>query len=266
MSEDLKAKARAQFGATARAYASSDVHARGESLGLLLQLIQPQIGWRALDVATGAGHTAVAFAPYVASVVATDLTESMLGQTAELAARRDVANVQIACVDAEALPFGEDRFDLITCRLAFHHFPHPQEAIREFARALKPGGILGFTDNIVVADQDAAAYYNAYEKLRDPSHHWVYPLADLQAMFEAVGLHVAASQQLSKEFEFHAWADRQRASNAVKAELLYMMRRVPRTLQPLFRPRWTAGTLYFSLWEAVIVASNQVSAPSCGIL
>ena len=166
--DDLKAKARAQFGPTARAYASSDVHARGESLALLVQLIQPQIGWRALDVATGAGHTALAFAPYVTSVVATDLTESMLAQTAELAARRGVANVQIVSADAEALPFAEECFDLVTCRLAFHHFPHPQETIRELARALKPGGILGFTDNIVVADQGAATYYNAYEKLRDP--------------------------------------------------------------------------------------------------
>jgi ubiquinone/menaquinone biosynthesis C-methylase UbiE len=256
VSEDLKAKARAQFGATARAYASSDVHARGESLGLLLQLIQPQAGWRALDVATGAGHTALAFAPHVTGMVAADLTGAMLAQTAQLAARRGVTNLQVVSADAEALPFAEDRFDLITCRLAFHHFPDPQGAMHELARALKPGGILGFTDNIVVIDQDAAAYYNAYEKLRDPSHHRVYPLSDLHIMFEAVGLHVTASRQLSKEFEFHAWADRQRASDAAKAELLSMMRHIPQALQPLFRPRWTAGTLYFSLWEAVIVASN----------
>jgi ubiquinone/menaquinone biosynthesis C-methylase UbiE len=256
MPDDLKAKARAQFGATAGAYATSDVHARGESLSVLVQLIKPQAGWRALDVATGAGHTALAFAPHVTSVVATDLTESMLAETAELAARRGVVNVQLMLADAEALPFAGERFDLITCRLAFHHFPHPEGAIHELARALKPGGILGYTDNIVVPDQDAAAYYNAYEKLRDPSHHRVYPLADLQVMFEAVGLQVTAVRQLSKEFEFHAWADRQRASDTVKAELLAMMRQIPQALQPLFRPRWTAETLYFSLWEAVIVASN----------
>jgi ubiquinone/menaquinone biosynthesis C-methylase UbiE len=254
MPDDLKAKARAQFGAAAGAYATSDVHARGESLGVLVQLVKPQAGWRALDVATGAGHTALAFAPHVTNVVATDLTESMLATTADLAARRGVTNVQIMPADAEALPFADGRFDLITCRLAFHHFPHPEAAVRELARALKPDGILGLTDNIVVPDPAAAAYYNAYEKLRDPSHHQVYPLADLRLMFEAVGLQVTAVRQLSKEFEFHAWADRQRASDAVKTELLAMMRQIPPALQPLFRPRWADGTLYFSLWEAAIIA------------
>jgi hypothetical protein len=105
-----------------------------------------------------------------------------------------------------------------------------------------------------VPDKKAAGYYNAYEKLRDPSHHWVYPLARLQAMFEEAGLGVLATRQLSKEFEFHAWADRQGASGAVKEKLLDMMRHIPEALEPLFAPRWADGTLYFNLWEAVIVA------------
>jgi ubiquinone/menaquinone biosynthesis C-methylase UbiE len=162
--------------------------------------------------------------------------------------------VETKVADAEQLPFEDARFDLGTCRLAFHHFPNPRQALGELARVLKPGGVLGFTDNIVVPDKQAAGYYNAYEKLRDPSHHWVYPLARLQAMFEEASLRVEATHQLSKELEFHAWADRQHASAAVKEKLLEMMRNLPAALEPLFAPRWADGTLYFSLWEAVIVA------------
>ena len=253
MSDDLKAKARSLFGASAAAYATSDIHARGESLGVLLELIQPGRSWQALDVATGAGHTALAFAPHVARVLASDLTGAMLAKTAELAAARGLTNVQTLAADAEVLPLADAVLDLVTCRLAFHHFPHSRQAIREMARVLKPGGVLGFTDNIVVPDEAAAAYYNAYEVLRDPSHHWVYPLKDLYAMFEEAGLRVMASRQLRKEFEFHAWADRQGASEAVKAELLRMMRHIPEALEPLFAPRWADGTLYFSLWEIVWV-------------
>lgn len=145
----------------------------------------------------------------------------------------------------------------MTSQLAFHHFPNPRRVAGEFARVLKPGGILGFSDNIVVPDRQAAGYYNAYEKLRDPSHHWVYPLARLQAMFEEAGLTLEATRQLSKDLEFHDWAGRQHASDAVKAKLLEMMRRVPQALQPLFAPRWADDTLYFSLWEAVIVAKKR---------
>ncbi len=259
MSDDLKAKAQAQFGASADAYATSSIHARGESLALLVELVEPGSDWQALDVGAGAGHTALAFAPHVAHVVATDLTQQMLAKTAELAAKRGLTNVETKIADAESLPFDDGSFDLVTCRLAFHHFPNSRQAVSEFARVLKPGGVLGFTDNIVVPDKKAAGYYNAYEKLRDPSHHWVYPLARLQAMFQEAGLKVRTTHQLSKEFEFHAWADRQHASETAKEKLLTMMRDIPEALKPLFAPCWADGTMYFSLWEAVIVAQKSVS-------
>ena len=254
MSDELKAKVQAQFGASSDAYATSDIHAKGESLAILLELVQPQPDWQAVDVATGAGHTALAFAPHVAHVVATDLTAEMLAKTAELAAARGLTNVETKPADAEALPFDDASFDLVTCRLAFHHFPNPRQAIREFARMLKPGGVVGFTDNIVVPEKQAAGYYNAYEKLRDPSHNWVYPLVRLQVMFEEAGLKVETTRELSKEFEFHEWADRQHVSDANKAKLLEMMRHIPEALQPLFAPRWADGTMYFTLHEVVLVA------------
>jgi ubiquinone/menaquinone biosynthesis C-methylase UbiE len=144
---------------------------------------------------------------------------------------------------------------LVTCRLAFHHFPNPRQALAEFARVLKPGGLLGFTDNITVPEKQAAGYYNAYEKLRDPSHNWVYPLVRLQVMFEDAGLTVEkVSPTLTKAFEFHEWADRQHVSAANKEKLLEMMRHIPEALQPLFAPRWDEGTMYFNLWEVVMVA------------
>jgi ubiquinone/menaquinone biosynthesis C-methylase UbiE len=254
MSDDLKTKVQAQFGASSDAYATSNVHAKGESLAILLALVNPQPDWHVLDVATGAGHTALAFAPQVTHVMATDLTEAMLAKTAELATERGLTNIETKLADAEALPFDNALFDLVTCRIALHHFPDPGQAVSEFARVLKPGGILGFTDNFSVPDEAAAAYYNAYEKLRDPSHHWVYALAELQAMFEAAGLQVIATRELSKELEFHNWTDRMHVSAEDKGKLLEMMRHIPNALKPFFAPRWAEGTMYFKLHEVVIVA------------
>lgn len=265
LDDDLKDKARFQFGPAADAYATSDIHARGESLALLVELIQPEPGWQALDVAAGAGHTALAFAPHVARVVAADLTDAMLAKTAELAAARGRANVETRLADAEALPFEAATFDLVTCRLAMHHFPQPRQALAEFARVLRPGGVLGLTDNVTVPDKQPAGYYNAIEMLRDPSHHWVYPLARLQTMVEDAGFRVEAVRQLSKELEFHAWADRQAVSDEVKAKLLDMMRAMPDALQPLFQPRWADETLYFSLWEVVMVGRKVTASTSLSI-
>jgi hypothetical protein len=54
--------------------------------------------------------------------------------------------------------------------------------------------------------------------------------------------------------EFHQWADRMRVPDTDKEKLLQMMRNIPEALSPLFAPRWADGTLYFSLWEGVVVA------------
>ena len=70
-----------------------------------------------LDVATGAGHTALAFAPHVAKVTATDITEEMLAETRKLAESRGLANVKTLTANAEDLPFPDASFDLVVCRL-----------------------------------------------------------------------------------------------------------------------------------------------------
>jgi SAM-dependent methyltransferase len=251
---DAKDLVRSQFGRSAAAYATSDVHARGDSLGILVDLVRPAPEWNALDVATGAGHTALAMAEHVAHVVATDLTAEMLAETARLARERGLANLETKPADAESLPFRDASFELVTCRLAFHHFTKPETAVREFARVLAPGGILGFADNIAVEDAAGAAAYNAYEKLRDPSHHEVLPLSRLIALFEREGLHVEATRSFSKEFLFEPWADRMHVSAPDKARLLDMLRTLPATARPLLAPRFADGGAYFSLWEAVIVA------------
>ena len=85
----------------------------------------PQPDWHVLDVATGAGHTALAFAPLVARVVASDITGEMLAEAAKLAGARGLANVETAHAEAGNLPFPDASFDLVTCRLAAHHFPAP---------------------------------------------------------------------------------------------------------------------------------------------
>jgi SAM-dependent methyltransferase len=195
-----------------------------------------------LDAATGAGHTAFIFSPHVARVVATDLTKPMLQQTTALADEKHLKNIDVTAADA------------VTCRLALHHFPNPSLAIAEFRRVLKPNGVLALTDNITVEDTTAAAYYNAYEKLRDPSHHRVYTLQELTDLLTTGGFIVQASRKLTKELEFEAWADRQHVSNADKHVLVDKMRHLPDTLRELFQPRWENDTMYFSLWEAVLVS------------
>ena len=170
-----------QFGANAANYTTSAVHAKGASLARLVELVQPGKDWIALDIATGAGHTAAAFAPHVARVVASDLTPEMLEEARKLAASKGFANMETAQADAEKLPFAGGTFNLVTCRIAPHHFPDVAAFVAESWRVLKPGGTFALVDNVSPDTEtapgystaelaDAARDYNAFEKLRDPSH------------------------------------------------------------------------------------------------
>ncbi len=116
-----------------------------------------------LDVATGAGHTAIAFAKAGAQVTATDITPEMLMTTRQHAIDQDVSlTVQEAA--AEALPFGDKTFACLTCRIAAHHFASVPIFLAEAMRVLRSGGYLLVINNISPANEHLALHMNAIEK------------------------------------------------------------------------------------------------------
>lgn len=265
MSKDLVQK---QFGAHAAAYATSRVHAKGASLSRVVDLVAPEKHWRALDVATGAGHTALAFAPHVAHVIASDITDEMLAEARKLAADKGLGNVETAKADAEALPFPAASFDLVTSRIAPHHFPDPARFVREVVRVLKPGGTFALVDNIApdVASTpgfsardlaDAAQAYNAFEKLRDPSHARCLGMDEWSALMAASGLRVTHAERIPKDMEFDPWAVRLGCDTATVATLRAMLREAAPPLKAFLKPREVEGELWFTLDEAIMIARKN---------
>jgi ubiquinone/menaquinone biosynthesis C-methylase UbiE len=258
-----------QFGQHAAAYATSSVHAKGASLGRLVELIAPQAFWQALDIATGAGHTAAAVAPHVARVIASDLTEEMLREAAKLAAAKGFANMATAHADAEALPFADARFDLVTCRIAAHHFPDVPTFVGEVWRVLKGGGTFALVDNISpdaestpgFADaelRDAALVYNAFEKIRDPSHGRCLGMAEWTELLSDTGLKVTHKERLPKDMEFQPWAERLGSDAPTIERLRTMLMQGSAALKAFLRPRVDdAGSLWFTLDEAIVVARKS---------
>ncbi|KAB2944101.1 MAG: class I SAM-dependent methyltransferase [Hyphomicrobium sp.] len=252
-----------QFGAAAADYATSTVHARGPSLARLVALVAPQLHWRALDVATGAGHTALAFAPLVAHVIASDITEEMLAEAGKLARARGLTNVDAAKADAGKLPFADASFDLVTCRLAAHHFPDPAAFVGEAWRVLKPGGAFALVDNVspdamLLPDatpaqlRDATVLYNAYERLRDPSHARCLSPSEWLELLGDIGFAGARHELLDQDIAFAPWTARMRCSSETIARLATMLEAGP--LRAFLRPREDGGERLFTLQEAIIVA------------
>src|SRR5690242_9073445 len=110
------------FGPAAERYATSAVHSNPTALSKLVELARPK-GGRLLDIATGSGHTAHAFAPNVERIVASDFTPQMLQVCRREALAKGMTNIDVCLANAQVLPFQDQSFDAVTCRLAPHHFP-----------------------------------------------------------------------------------------------------------------------------------------------
>ena len=152
------------------------------------------------------------------------------------------------------LPLPEGKFDLVTCRVALHHFPDQAAAIRDWARALKPGGRLVLVDNIGPDDADACRYINAYETLRDPSHGWMYPLGELSEIVRAAGLKVERAERLVKPMLFYPWMERMQVSAADRERLTDLLWNSQGAARAFLLPRGEGLDTTFSLREGVIRA------------
>jgi ubiquinone/menaquinone biosynthesis C-methylase UbiE len=252
--ENKKAQVQEFFGAHASAYTTSAVHARGPSLGRLVEQVAPRGDELVLDVATGTGHNALSFAPHVRAVVGVDLTSPMLLEAQGLSRQRGVENVRFCQGDSERLPFASHSFAIVTCRVAPHHFPEVAQAIREMARVCQPGGCVAIVDNVTPEDADACAYINAWETLRDPSHHWAYPLSRWRQFLHQAHLTLVHEETVAKPMQFDAWATRMGVGDAAVEDIRRRLFAGPTLPREYLRPRFEGEEAYFDLTEALFIA------------
>jgi ubiquinone/menaquinone biosynthesis C-methylase UbiE len=215
---------RSTFAPAAAAYTASAGHADADALARVVAYAAPRSTDIALDIATGSGHTALAIAPYVASVVALDITPEMLAETARNASGRGLGNVRVQLGAAEALPFRDGSFDIVTVRTAPHHFADIAQAVREMARVARVGGRVVIVDTTVPEDDVLDAEINAIELLRDPSHVRNYRPSEWRRMVEAAGLevrvaHVDRAADGQGHMDLDTWARRAGAAPEVMVEL-----------------------------------------------
>jgi len=118
----------------ADAFRDSPTHREGPDLDLLVEWCEPGPGVKALDVATGGGHVARRLRDEGCTVVTVDPAPGM---------RPDVVS------RAEALPFEDGSFDVVTCRIAPHHFDDIRKAVAEMARVSQH--LVVIEDNVWIA-------------------------------------------------------------------------------------------------------------------
>jgi len=228
-----RARPQDQFAASAGDYVASPLHAEGPDLAALAEWAAPVRGERALDVATGGGHVALALAALGADVVATDLTPEMLAAAERHLRGKGFTDVRFQLADAQALPFPAASFDLVTCRIAAHHFPALAAFVAEARRVIRPGGRLLLEDSIVPPGP-AGDFLNALEALRDPSHVRSLTLDGWWSLLLEGGFDVSRVATFDKRHDLDEWMNRMRTPEPARAEIRQRLRAAGPSLRRAF--------------------------------
>lgn len=242
-----------QFGRSANEYVKSQIHRKGTDLKWLLEMAEIKGTEEVLDVATGGGHTANAFAPLVRKVTAMDLTPEMLTVSEKFIHTNGHSNVLFVEGDAEKMPISDESFDIVTCRIAPHHFPNIEKFISEVYRVLKCGGQFLLDDNVAPENDEFDHFYNKIEKMRDYSHYRAWKKTEWIEKIEVAGFEIQKISRFEKTFEFKGWCDRMQLSEKEKEEITNVILNAPEKVKHKFRVASEGNRVISFLGEAMLL-------------
>lgn len=251
---------RDQFSQHADYYAQSISHATGDTLDIILEFADPKGTERTLDIATGTGFTAFTVAPKVAHVVATDLTPEMVAKAAELAQEQAIENIAFSVAAAESLPFTTASLDLVTCRLAPHHFQDVRAFLSEVHRVLRKGGLFCMTDSVSPESEKLRGWQNRVETLRDNSHVYGYPPSQWDAMIADAGFSIEKTAHVrNAQMSFLWWVRPAQNPPEVVQEIRDAFAQLsPDEAQEYYTVKPAGDDFYFS-WPMYAVKARRTS-------
>lgn len=212
-----------------------------------------------VDVGTGAGHTAYAFASYVDRVIATDITPEMLRIVEREAKARGLSNVETALMPAEEFDFADGSVQGVTCRVAAHHFQNVVAFLNEVYRVLAPGGWFLLVDTVGIdGDPSADEGLDQIERLRDPSHMRNYTPDRWRAMVEAAGFRIDHFEVVARSHSVEEWLDRMRVEEPTRTRLHRLFLDSTGPLRAYLQPSGEGSTLTFMLHQVFVVARKPL--------
>lgn len=248
---------RAAFSQQAESYADAAIAANPERHRRLIELISPTPEARALDVATGSGFLAMALARVSKEVVAVDLVGAPLAIAERKRQELGLANLRFEEADAEALPYADAEFDIVTCGWTFHQYTDALRMLSEMHRVCRPGGVVAIDDVTSSEDPLKSVRHNYIERLRDPSHTRALPLSELVAMFGRLGLHIRVLETYEVVHNADEWLAHGRATPEAAREVRRLLEESVGADRDGLNTRRDDGSIVFTYTVARIVAHKS---------
>jgi ubiquinone/menaquinone biosynthesis C-methylase UbiE len=260
MAKGIKDRVIEQFTRNAKGYVGKNSFSGGKDLEAAAELLKPTADDLLLDVATGGGHTALFFSPMVRSVVASDLTMTMLKRAQEyIGDETDADNIVFRVADAEDLPFPSGSFTIVTCRIAPHHFPDIPKALSEMYRVLRrKTSRIAIIDTLLPEDPEIAEFYQQMEALRDPTHIQAYTCQQWTTMVEEAGFKVEQTAVFPKVHDFQSWARRAGLDDAGVSRLNDFFVNASDKIQDFFKIEIFAGEVESYCDNKLLVYAKRV--------
>ena len=104
--------------------------------------------------------------------------------------------------NSESIPLNDNFFDIIICTNSFHHYLHPDKAVKEMHRLLKKGGRVSILD-ITVPDGWLGRVLSKLHKMLEPEQVKLYSMKEFQQLFENAGLRYVTSQKIGMGMNVH---------------------------------------------------------------
>jgi ArsR family transcriptional regulator len=156
----------------------------------LLRLLPPMV---IADLGAGEGGFAMLLAERAKKVIAVDTSAKMIEVGREQALRHGIKNIEFRLGDMEEIPIRDARVDLVFFSQSLHHALHPERAISEANRILRPGG------RVVILDLAKHRFEEARDLYAD---EWLgFSESELESMLEEAGFTDVQTSVVHKEPE-----------------------------------------------------------------
>jgi ubiquinone/menaquinone biosynthesis C-methylase UbiE len=201
--DQQQAIVRDRFTRTAEVFGNAVMQTRAIEAEILAEMVAAKKSDWAVDLASGTGVLALAFARHIRWITGLDLTPAMLAVAQRTAREANARNIAFALGNAQNIPFPDESLDLALSSYALHHVPG--RVIGEMARVLKRGGRAGIIDIFAQEDPRSAEMHDRIERVRDPSHVRTLARSEFASLFAAHHLRITGMHVVEHPATFDQW-------------------------------------------------------------